>query len=287
MPEVMERPLIKINLHSGQEKIWLSEKPYLALIAGTGGGKTVFGVWYLAKMMEENPGGIFLAVSPTYRLQQRSQLPTFMEYFTKLDPKAEYLKSDNVWKSRRGTVYFGSADDPVKMEGVHANFCWLDEAGQMAVEMWEVAQRRVALKQGKILLTSTPYKYNWFKTLIYDRWKAGDPDIEVSQFSSIINPYYPHSEYERMRRTLPRWKFALFCKGEFEKPAGLIYDSFNEVNCKIPNFPIPKEWPIHSGHDFGITNPAAVFYAVEPGTGLIYTFAEYKPLESKSVAEQV
>lgn len=277
---------IEVKLHPGQAKIWQSERRYLALCAGTGGGKTIFGVWYLARMIDERPGGTFLAISPIYRMLETSLLPTFFKIFNVIVPGAEYNKVEHTWKSPRGTIYFGSADDPSKLEGILADGVWLDEAGQMPIEMWEVAQRRVAFKQGKILLTSTPYKLNWFKSEIYDRWKAGDPDIEVSQYASIVNPYYPREEYERMERTLPRWKFALFCKGEFERPAGLIYDSFNEATCKLNRFPIPKEWPRYVGHDFGGSSPAAMFYAQDPATGYFYAYQEYLP-GGRSVSEHV
>ena len=41
----------------------------------------------------------------------------------------------------------------------------------------------------------------------------------------------------------------------------LVYKSFNEALCKIPRFEIPKNWLVYSGHDFGSSSPACLFFA--------------------------
>jgi len=53
---------------------------------------------------------------------------------------------------------------------------------------------------------------------------------------------------------------------EFKRPAGLIYSTFNEPVCVIDRFPIPTNWLIYVGHDFGPDNPSALFVAQDPST---------------------
>src|SRR5438132_930701 len=83
---------------------------------------------------------------------------------------------------------------------------------------------RLAIDRGRVLLTTTPYTTaHWLKTRIYDPWKTANKnhsEIDVFQFDSTWNPTFPPEEYERARRDLPGWKFSLFFKGLFEKPAG-------------------------------------------------------------------
>lgn len=67
----------------------------------------------------------------------------------------------------------------------------------------------------------------------------------------------------------------------------LVYSKFNERVCKIPRFPIPKEWLVYSGHDFGQANPATLFLAQNPGTGDFYAFKEYAPGAGYSAAQHV
>ena len=99
------------------------------------------------------------------------------------------------------------------------------------------------------------------------------------------------AEFERARGIMPRWKFNLFWRAQYDKPAGLIYDAFNEDTCKIPRFPLDDEahkgWPRYTGHDFGGANPAAMFYAQDPATGYFYAYHEYLPGPGRSTAEHV
>jgi hypothetical protein len=41
----------------------------------------------------------------------------------------------------------------------------------------------------------------------------------------------------------------------------MVYSKFREEVCKIKRFEIPSSWPVISGHDFGMANPAALFVA--------------------------
>lgn len=128
---------------------------------------------------------------------------------------------------------------------------------------------------GRALLTTTVYNLGWLKHQVYDKWKSGDPDYRVVNFESIANPVFPHEEWERARRDLPRWKFDMMYRGLFTRPAGLIYGSFDEID-QVPRFQLDPSWPRYLGLDFGGVNTAALFYAGEPGTKNLYLYREYK-----------
>jgi len=203
-------PKFTYELHPGQAMAFDSEAQYVAMIAGTGGGKTWFGPIWLAREIAKDPKGDYLAVSPTYPMLKDILLPRALEILNdwhggtyKSMEKVYYLKGG-------GRVLFRSADRPLSMESVHVNAVWLDEAGQMRSEAWHVAQRRVGFHKGRILITTTPYLLNWLKTDIYDRWKEGDPAIDVIQFGTAENPYYPREQIEVARRTMPDWMFRMF-----------------------------------------------------------------------------
>jgi hypothetical protein len=140
----------------------------------------------------------------------------------------------------------------------------------------------VSLNKGRVLGGTTIYNMGWIKSNIYDPWEArrkqpgGHPEIEVIQFDSTANPSFPEEEYIRARDSMPLWKFNMFYRGMFERPAGLIYDSFDEKLHKRPRFAIPDSWERYLGLDFGGVNTAALFYAEEPDTGKLYLYREYK-----------
>ena len=68
----------------------------------------------------------------------------------------------------------------------------------------------------------------------------------------------------------------MFYNGLFTKPAGLIYDSFDEGKHVIRPFPIPLYWPRFVGLDYGGVNTAAVLIARDPETQKHYLYREYK-----------
>ena len=136
------------------------------------------------------------------------------------------------------------------------------------------------------MITTTLYTLGWLKTDVYDRWLDGDKSIDVIQCDSIANPVYPLEEFERARATLPPWKFAMFNRGRFEQPAGLVHDSFGTADI-VDQFTIPKTWLVYVGHDFGKANPAALFVAQNPVSGELFYFHEYLPGPGISAHEHV
>jgi len=268
-------PKFTYELHPGQVRAFDSEAQYVAMIAGTGGGKTWFGPIWLAREIAKDPKGDYLAVSPTYPMLKDILLPRALEILNdwhggtyKSMEKVYYLK-------RGGRVLFRSADRPLSMEGVHVNAVWLDEAGQMRSEAWHVAQRRVGFHKGRILITTTPYFLNWLKTDIYDRWKDGDPAIDVIQFGTAENPYYPREQIEVARRTMPDWMFRMFYLGEFVKPEGLVYQDFDAGIHIIEPLELPSNWRRIIGMDFGYNNPMAAVWLAVDNDGNVYAYREY------------
>lgn len=313
---------LKLNFHAGQWRAWESQKRFIGVLAGTQSGKTSFGPAWLYKEIQSCGPGDYLAVTPTFQLLAKKALPTFQKLFEtwlKLgkytgSPAKTFTFSEEGAKRTFGDrydpdtptkVFFGYATDPDSLESATAKAAWLDEAGQKKFKLgsWEAILRRLSLAQGRALITTTPYDLGWLKQKIWDKWKAGDPAYDVIRFDSTENPNFPQEEFERARRDLPQWKFDMFYRAIFTRPAGLIYDSFDERINKIPRIPIPDAWPRYLGLDFGGVNTAGLFYAAElkresehdgeiqwgDPTGRLYLYRQYKAggRTAKEHAEQL
>jgi len=211
-------------------------------------------------------------------------------------------------------IRFGYATDPESLESATVKAAVLDECGQKTFKLgsWEAIIRRLSLQRGRVLMCTTPYNLGWLKQHIYDPWRKAPelppwrgslqvstgewlnfsiarhdhPDIEVINFASVMNPVFPMEEFHERRAALPWWKFQMFYLGLFTRPAGLIYDMFDEDAHKIRPFPIPPTWPRYIGLDFGAVNFAALFYAQDPGTNTLYAYREYRT-GRKTAAEHV
>jgi len=296
LAEVTPDGRMRIHFHPGQMRAWHCQRRIIAVLAGTQGGKTVFGPHWLYREIKQRGPGDYLIATPTFQLLELKALPSFLKVFENLlrlgryvgSPVRKFVFSESGAKRTFGkqynarrdppvNVFFGHAQDPDSLESATAKGAWLDEPGQKKFKLgsWEAIQRRLAINQGRALLTTTPYDLGWLKQKIFDKWQAGDPDIDVVRFDSTENPMFPRAEYERAERDLPPWKFNLYYRAIFERPAGLIYDAFDDKTHKGPRFSIPAKWQRYLGLDFGGVNTVGLFYAEEPETHHLYLYRTY------------
>jgi hypothetical protein len=193
---------------------------------------------------------------------------------------------DPMW----GRIILRSASASGGLESATARAAWLDECGQdnFTLDDWDAVQARLSLHEGRCLGTTTPYNLGWLKTEIYDRWMDGDPDIDVINFASVLNPAFPRREYERRERTMQDWRFIMRYGGQFTKPAGLIYSCF-EPSMIVEPFPVPDDWDRLVGVDFGGANTAVLYLAEDPDTDIWYCYHETLEGDktSKEHAQQV
>lgn len=296
MTATEQRPQIEqrvIRLLPGQARLLCNfTAPLLAAIAGTGSGKTILIYWWLHSRMEAYPGMTWGLAEPTYNhlakiilTSSDPERPSLEQYLKMVGHHPDYHAVDRIMFTDHGKIYLGSADNPDSMQGAAVKGYALDEAGLMSLLALETARQRTGMMRGQVLIATTPYNMGWLKTEVFDR--ADDKDIVVERWRSIDRPGFPRETYEREKRLLPPWRFAMLYDAQFEHPEGEIYSAFNEQACVVDRFPIPKEWMIYVGHDFGASNPAALFYAIDPATGIKWLWYEYLPGPGRSAHEHV
>ncbi len=289
---------LSLHFHPGQARAWNSRRRFVFVLSGTQGGKTSWGPWWLWREIYgagNYPGcgpGDYIAATASYDLFKLKMLPALRETFEHVLRCARYWAGDRIlelsdprtgkfWAKRSddamwGRIILRSAEAGGGLESSTAKAAWLDEAGQdaFALEDWEAVLRRLSLSQGRVLATTTIYNLGWIKVDAYDQWVAGDTDFEFIQFASAENPAFPQAEYQRAKRTMPLWRFLMFYAGQFSRPAGLIYDCFDEDIHLVAPFPIPPSWPRYVGIDFGGANTALLWVAENPLTHAYYLYRE-------------
>lgn len=289
------------HLHTGQRQARASQKRRVLVLAGKQGGKTSSGPILLDAMIRASAdpaGGAndYIAGTATYDLFKLKMLPELRAHFERRLGWARYWSGDRIlelcdpatgrfWAERAddpmwGRIILRSADSAAGWASATARAGWLDEAGmkQYTQEILDEAEARVAVARGRLLLTTTIYDLGPLKTRLYDPWVAAGrdhPEIDVVQFDSSENPEFSPEEFERLRASMPVWKFNMRYRGLYERPAGLIYDVFDPALHTCPRFTIPDAWPRYCGLDFGGVNTAAVLLAEEPTTKKLYAYREY------------
>ena len=289
---------LQVNFHPGQMTAWESDRRFVVVTAGTQGGKTCYGPWWLWREIQNCGAGDYIVATPSFRLLNLKALPEFKNLFEKElqlgrlwvspQPKFEFSSAGQKKVFGKDTgittnVFFGHAQDPDSLESATAKAAWLDEAGQKKFKQgsFEAILRRLSIAQGRVLITTTPYNLGWLKKLLFDPWdearQRGEkhPEIQIIRFDSTTNPVFPKEEFARAKRDLPAWKFNMFYRGFFERPAGLIYDCWNSEIHEMPRFRLSDQWPRYLGLDFGGVNTAGIFLAKDPGSGKLYAYREY------------
>ena len=307
---------VPVPFHAAQDAGWESERRWVAIFAGTQSGKTAFDPWWLWREILRRGAGDYLAVTATYDLFKFKLLPALRQAFEDIlgvgrwwaaarmmelaDPRSGQFMarhSDDIMWAR---IVLRSADAPGGLESGSAKAAILDEAGMYPLAVWRGVRRRLALHQGRALLSSTLYDPGWVDTEIIERAQRGgdttvteqnggeievtdnaQADLTLIQCDSIVNPAYPREEYEMARTELPEEDFQAFHRGRRVASRLLIYDCFDNRLNKCPRFAIPDEWPRHLGIDPGGVNLAGIALAEDPKSGkdglppVLYAYQEY------------
>lgn len=305
--------------HSGQRAAWSSEAEEVVVVAGTQGGKTSFQPhWLLREIQRCGPeileygGGKFIYAGPTLTLMDQQAIPAFAELFEETHQLGKLVKGSKpkftfsndglakVFGAIRApvTVHFAYTKDSSNLESMTALAGVWDEAGQKENKLasFRAFNRRLklgrTLGRGRRLWGTTPYEWNWFKDFVVDVADRGAEGFEIFRFPSWMNPLVSEDECRReLENGMPLWEWQMMYLGEFTRPAGVIYDSFDAA-CVIPRIPIPDEWPRWIGLDFGLRNTAAIFIAEELSasgspTGRLIRYRTYKPGQNRGVEEHV
>lgn len=288
---VDDKGKLTLKFHPGQAKVWNSQRRFVLMLAGTQGGKTSFGPWWLWREIERQGPGDYLAVTTTYPLFMLKMLPEMTKVFCEVlgigrlwrgqgvieirDPATGEFLAQNAQDQMYARVILRAASSPSGLEAATANAAWLDECGQDSWDalIWEAILRRLSLRQGRVLGTTTVYNMGYLRNEWYDHWVNGDPEYDVIQFDSTLNPVFPKAEFERAMRKMPRWRFEMFYRGKFARPAGLIYNMFEDEMVVDP-FIIPLEWEEVVGIDFGGANTATVWLAHDQRNDMWYLHHE-------------
>lgn len=279
--DIKKSPQIKVKPIVGQWKLLFDyHNTVLAAIAGTGGGKTALGYWWLTDRMTKFQGNTWGVAEPTFPMLSKILLnspdperPDLFKYFESIGHHPKYHAVEKIISTDCGQIYLGSADNPNSLQGAAVKGYWLDEAGMMGLTAYETALQRVAMMSGQVLLTTTPYNRGWLKTEVFD--KTGTAGIHAERWRSIDRPNFPKKSYEDMQGRLSKARFGMMFDASFERPEALIYSDYDPLKHDIDPFPIPDEWPKQAGIDFGYNNPTAILKGAMNKDGILYLYDEY------------
>lgn len=300
--------IVHLYLHDGQRRAWDSGKRFVFMIAGKQSGKTIFGPLWLFREILQHGKGDYLAVSATADLFILKLLPALKQFFVNDLGIAKYWAGDRVLElcdldtgdfgaktasdheKMHSRIILRTAESEAGMQSASCKAAWMDEPGLYKNTVYKDVRGRLSLAEGPALGTTTPYEMNWLKKEIYDPWESGDPEIDVINFVSTVNPLFSQAEYESLQRNMQPYQFALDYKGSFGRPPAAIYEDFvdslrEDGGHKVKRFVIPTEWPRMVAVDPGIVNPGKIWVAHDPKEDVFYLYRAIKGGQRRDAKE--
>lgn len=252
--------------------------------AGRRGGKTEVGAIEAIIHAEQKTGykvsdvdpylGVIIA--PTHDMLRRISLKKFLAYAKPFNPTFNKSSFEISWPNK-SVIYGISADRPERLEGLKANWIWLDEVFQMPEQIFLEAMARVADTQGRIWCTGslgiqyiTPKRHWIYKHFI----KKPVADSEYFTWATAENPYFPQAELERLKDTLDARTYkALFELNWDAQGENLVYDDFDDSNVAVSPYNPLLETSVSI--DWGYTHKAvALFLQYDPRNEAVYVIDE-------------
>jgi hypothetical protein len=121
-------------------------------------------------------------------------------------------------------IWFLSADNPDAIRGYGFEGLVVDEAAMIPKDVWHYVLRpTISQTLGWAVFVSTPKGRNWFFDMHTRGLDEAEKDYTSLWFPSKASPYFPESEWEDARRTLPADVFRQEYEAEFlEDSAGVF-----------------------------------------------------------------
>ncbi len=251
----MENNQVVITPHEGQAKVLLSTKRFILAAAGIQGGKTFAGCIWSQMEIQRHPTGNGLITALSHDQLNNSVLDKFFSIFPQY--KQYYNKKERcIYLPTGGKIFVRSLEDPKYVEGITANWAWMDEADLCGYKAYLIVRGRLNATGGRLLMTSSISDSSWLAEY-FDKF---DPkEFDIITWASVQNPSFSKEEWESLKAELDPVLFRRRYEAQLSFASGRVYGNFDfnkYVVDKIPaDDPVIK---VFLGFDWGYNDPTAI-----------------------------
>ncbi len=265
--------------HFGQLQFHASDARFKVLIAGARFGKSLAASKDVLRDLLAGQTRGWL-VGPTFALA----LPEF-EYVMNDARSRLCLGVSTQNQGRRGEHAFAqfengsevhcmSAQRPQGLLGREVDWMILCEAAHLDRDAYERFLRaRLATREGRLLVPTTPHGHNWIKEL-YEKGITPSRDWKSFRFATWDNPRISASEIEAAREDLAPEVFDEQFGGAFVARAGRVYAEFERA-VHVRECQPPTGAQFWHAIDFGFTNPFVCLWGALDHDDRLCVFDEY------------
>ena len=259
----MEEPQndVVISPHPGQIPIFVREdgqpqdKRITLAIAGIQGGKTWAGCLWSQLEIQKFPQGIGLIcglskdqVDQVLVTKFFGMFPQYSLYYNK--------KERTLHLPTGGKVFFRSLEDPKYIEGITANWAWIDEADLASYKAYLIVRGRTNATRGRILLTSSIADNSWIAEYLE---RVNPEHYLIVNWESKANPAFSIEEWNDLQEELEPAIFRRRYEAKLSFSTGRVYGRF-DFKTMVPEL-VPADDAIERafvGMDWGYVDPTAL-----------------------------
>ena len=117
--------------------------------------------------------------------------------------------------------------------------------------------------------------HTWYKQRFVTPHRNGQE--RYTRFIPATVDDNPHidPEYTRKLEENSGWRLRAYRYGDWEIAAGQYFSTWREAVHVIDPFPIPADWPLWAGFDYGFVHPTAIVLLTRDGDGHTYVVGEH------------
>lgn len=178
-------------------------------------------------------------------------------------------------------IHFWPLDDPDKLTNLNLGWFMIDQAEEVAEEMFIMLQGRLRQQKGPRcgIVLFNPNGHDWIWRRFVNR-KTKKRDHVLIHARTYDNPTLPR-DYVDSLKDMPRKMYDRFVDGSFEVFSGQIWTDFDPDLHTIEPFPLQPWMEIVESIDHGLHNPTSVLWiAYAKIRGHDYAFVVDEHLEA-------
>ena len=296
-------PTLNMSKPTPKQELFLSaDKKFIAFGGARGGGKS-FAVRMKASLLALRYAGIkVMIVRKTYPELTENHINPMCEMLKCYHPdRSERIASYNDSKknivfpngSRILFRYCDNDKDAERFQGTEVDVLFIDEATHQSEEKFKklsACVRGVNNFPKRIYLTCNPggEGHGWVKRLFIDKRYEGNEDENDYMFiQSLVTDnkalMETNPDYIKQLEALPPRLRKMWLEGDWDVAEGMVFEEFanrpehyddRQWTHVINPFPIPSNWTIYRGLDWGYHRPSSVQYHAVSPDNVIYHFLE-------------
>ena len=258
-----------------QAKWWDLRNYIKLLVGGYGCGKTYVSALRALYLSFLNSGIPGMYVSPTYKMANKTIIPTLKDIAMRSGITLKHNKTDHEFfiQEWNGRFWVGSGDDPDSLRGPNLAWAGIDEPFIQSKEVLDQMLARVRHPEAKhkeIFMTGTPEELNWGYDIAMN--DTGKYDVGLVYGKTADNRYLSKEYYDTLFAAYSPEMREAYLEGKFVNlKQGRAYKEFDRDKHVVSKH---VQGEIKAGIDFNVDYMTAeIFYDLN---GSVHFFDEIR-----------